>query len=569
MKSLLPDSAKEKPLRIQITFLIVFCLFSCLATTTQSKEIDEYITEAENLNGRGELTQAIALLEKATAEHPGSSEAFTYLGFYTGMSAGQTGDFMEAGKLTSLSFELLGKAISLDPENPLAYLYRGIMGIKIPKFLGKLDGGIKDLYQAIEIYKESSSPESARMIITAWTMLAEGHESNDDTSGVRKALETIIELAPDSETATSAEKKLSTLSEPMEKPAGDSSSTINPTENDSDEISSIKKTPAENRENARVAFKLGQKYYDENSFNQARAALKECVALDPGNAAAYRLLALSTAGLAESYDARTYDDTNYRAALAFESFDYLDRAVEINPDDPEILLTRGIFGIMFPFFLNKHEQAVKDLEKISESNAAEDIKAEALFYRGVARNKEGMSYWIEVAKKYPESEAAKLVYNEMQPRIPKFNVSDYEKPFVKIDFVLGFRDELPPQTAIWIEDEKGDYVTTVYVSGFAGYVKENQITLPKWAMASGFEDTDGVTGASIDVGHHIYIWNLKDMHGKKIKKGIYRVKVEVAHWPTNKYQLAETSIRVGRKTESILLEEGNFIPFLEVTYHSR
>ena len=128
--------------------------------------------------------------------------------------------------------------------------------------------------------------------------------------------------------------------------------------------------------------------------------------------------------------------------------------------------------------------------------------------------------------KHPDSPAARLVFDAMNPGVPRFDFSQHTKPLVVIDFVLGFQDELPPQTAIWIEDGQGNFTKTVYVSGFAGYVKERQITLPIWASSSNFVDVDGITGASIDIGHHIHVWDLKDHQGKRVKSGQYVVKIE-------------------------------------------
>jgi hypothetical protein len=154
----------------------------------------------------------------------------------------------------------------------------------------------------------------------------------------------------------------------------------------------------------------------------------------------------------------------------------------------------------------------------------------------------------------------------MRPRVARIDEGELDTPCVKIDFILGFQDELAPQTAVWIEDENENHIVTIYVSGFAGYVKEKQVTLPLWAAITGFEGIDGVTSASIDIGHHVYIWDLKDYNGNKVKKGKYKVRVETSHWPSNLYQNVEAVIEVGKKENSVRVEEGDFIPFFEVTY---
>jgi hypothetical protein len=44
------------------------------------------------------------------------------------------------------------------------------------------------------------------------------------------------------------------------------------------------------------------------------------------------------------------------------------------------------------------------------------------------------------------------------------------------------------------------------------------------------------------------------------------VKVETMYWPSMKYQMVEGAITVGAKEDRIVVEEGDFIPYLEVTY---
>jgi hypothetical protein len=204
---------------------------------------------------------------------------------------------------------------------------------------------------------------------------------------------------------------------------------------------------------------------------------------------------------------------------------------------------------------------------VMESDAPNSLKAEALYWLGTAYRKKATTSWIEVVAEHSDSPAAQRVFDIMNPRVKRLDLSDYRTPVVTVDFVLGFQDELAPQTAVWIEDADGNFVKTLYVSGFAGYVKERQVTLPIWGNSSNFVDVDGVTGASIDVGHHIYVWDLKDLSGNEVKSGSYTVKVEVSYWPSMHYQLAQGAIEVGKKEHQTVSEEGNFIPYLEVTYY--
>jgi tetratricopeptide (TPR) repeat protein len=535
-----------------------------IAASALGDDIESSIEEAKTLAEGGDNSGAIALLEKLVADHPENSDAMAYLGLYTGMGAGQAAGYEEAGRLMMLSFERLDKAVRLDRNNPEAWLFRGIMGIKVPGFFGRLEAGIKDLERAVELY--SASPDAGESMITALTMLAEGYGKNGDQAGRKKALEKILELAPGTGAAESAEAELESMGEVEEKPVIDTG-IIEPKEGDSEPVLAIKKKLAADPEDPALLFELGEAYYAEESFHKAREALKNYIALDDSSAEAYRMLALATSRVgAVGYDENIYENTDYLSNVAFEAMAALDRAVELAPEDIELRLTRGVLGLQMPFFLGKHDQSVADLEMVSGSDVSDEMRAEALFYLGYARQREALRYWIKAAREYPGSDGARLALDEMRPQVARLDESELEGPHVVIDFVLGFQDELAPQTAVWIEDEDENYVATVYVSGFAGNVKEKQVTLPVWSAVSGYEGIDAVTGASIDVGHHILVWNLEDHTGEKVGRGKYRVRVETTYWPSMLYQNVSALIEVGRKGSSVRIEEGDYIPFLEVTY---
>lgn len=537
---------------------VVFCEHA-----VQGKSIEEYIIEAKNLGEAGNPGQAVALLEKAVQEYPESSDAFAYLGLYTAMSAGKASDYAEAARLSMLSFEYLDKAVALDPENPKGYLFRGIMGVRIPKFIGKLDDGVKDLLRVIEIYEESPDSVSKENLITAYNMLAEGYEKNEDIEGARGALEKIVELAPGTESAEKAVERIGKL--PAKK--APETEPLEVMEGDTDDIVQLKRRIEKDPDNPAPILELGRIYYDAGQFEEAVRVLKKYVNVDPSNPVAYKILGISVARMAQKgYDERIARDTDLLSGLTFEALQYMDRAVELTPGDTELRLVRGIFGIMFPFFLGKFDQGVEDLEFVVESDAPERDKVEALYYLGAAHQKRAMKYWIDIAVKHPESEVMSMVLSEMCPEIKRFDPSMHEKPLLAIDFVMGFQDELPPQTAIWVEDRDGKFIRTLYVSGFSGYAKDKQINLPIWSEMSKFKDIEAVTSASIDVGHHIYTWDLKDGEGELIENGEYAVKVEVSFWPSMKYQLAEAAIRIGKKGDRVVVERGGFIPYLEVSY---
>ena len=89
---------------------------------------------------------------------------------------------------------------------------------------------------------------------------------------------------------------------------------------------------------------------------------------------------------------------------------------------------------------------------------------------------------------------------------------------------------------------------------------------PVWAKTSEFKGADAVTAASIDLGHHVYTWDLKDLSGTTVKPGEYKILVEVSFGPSMQYQRAEAMLTIEKVDSRVLVQEGNLIHYLEVQY---
>ena len=333
------------------------------------------------------------------------------------------------------------------------------------------------------------------------------------------------------------------------------------------QITELKEKVQREPNNSALLVELGKTHFDAKQYEEARKVLKEAIKIDESNAEAYKWLVLTLREIAaKGYDEKIYENVDYQRDLAFEVYRALDKAVRLAPEDGEIRLLRGITGVEMPFFVHKLEQGIDDLNRVLRSDVSDSTKAEVLHWLGKAYQKKAMNYWIKVVSKDPNSEESKAIFDRMRPAVKRFDLSQYQPPVLAIDFILGFRDELEPQTAVWIEDKDGNFVKTIYVSGFSGHVKEREVRLPKWANSSKFVDVDAVTGASINVGHHIYVWDLKDSLGRRVTAGEYVVKVEVAYWPSKQYQLVSAAVTFGEKGDRIIVEQGKFIPYLKVNY---
>lgn len=544
-----------------LTKLIITLTVIFITQMTFSQTIDEYIQKAEGFNQAGDLEQAATIMEEAIQKYPDNSLAYSYLGLYRGTQAGQTQNYMEAGKLLGISYEMLDKAISLDPENPVVRLHRGLMGVKVPAFMNKLDQGIQDLEILIGIHQKSPEKVSTEMIATAYTFLGEGYQKKEEKQKAIDAWEEVIKLAPDTDLAKNAQKNISKMTQPKK------TEMVEEKKYTLEDVDKIKHQIENDPANLALSLQLGKAYIDTKNFEQAEETLKEVIQKDSTNVNAYKLLLQAIGEMAgKGYDERIYENSNFRSEFAFKIVKIADQAVNVAPDDLELRLIRGEIGVMMPFFVGKLEQAMEDLELVRKGDVTDETKAEAIYWLGLAYQKKATTNWIEVITDYSETDASQLAFESMRPALKHLDLTKYQRPFLVIDFILGFRDELPPQTAIWIEDANNKYVKTIYVSGFSGFVKERQANLSEWAESSQFKDVDAVTAASINVGDHIYLWDLKDSKDKKVKNGEYIVKIETAYWPSMEYQLSSAKIKIGEKEDRVVVEEGNIIPYVEVKY---
>jgi tetratricopeptide (TPR) repeat protein len=415
------------------------------------------------------------------------------------------------------------RALEIDPRNMTARFNRGAWAVNIPKFAGQLDKGIEDLKLIVKMLEMSQDPQSAVRLVGALSLLARGLQKQGDYEQARTIWQKILQMAPGSEPAESAQDNIDGIDRVMS-------------------------------------------WFKEHGDRRAQiAALRAAMQKEPGRLDMYKqLYAALGADVQAGYDPRIYLDTDFRTDLAFESVNLLDRALVLAPDDWELRLSRAGVYVNMPFFVNKLDAGIEELQSIIGQDAPPQVKSEALYLLGCAYQKKANSQWIKVVSEYSGTEASKEVFSALRPAVDSLR-SGLKTPHLTIDFVLGFKDELAPQSAVWIQDPAGAFVKTVYVSGFSGHAREKQIDLPVYAERSQFCDVDVVTGASIDLGHHVYQWDLKNAGGQPVKNGEYTVCIEVAFWPSMQYQRVEIPVTIGKKGCRVVRQEGNLVPYVELT----
>ncbi len=518
--------------------LTIVCLV-LLAGTGLARPLADYVDEAKRLI-EDDPAAAAAVMEQAVAEYPDSSTAHAWLGGCTGFRASKATDYAEAGRFATESFTRLDKAVELDAADLDARYFRGLMGVSVPEFMGRLETGMADL----EIVAERADGLSEDRLVSTWSLLGVGHQKLEQWEKARDAWQRVAELAPGTEAAERAEEHLGLI---VEKLAG----------------------PAEGElpSDPQVLAEMARGAIDSGDDDRAADVLRRAIELDSTDLGAHMLLLEVLDRLAGTgYDERVALDTDWRTNLAFEYYRVLDRAVRLAPDDHELRLWRGAAGIQMPFFVGKLDAGIADLEAVVAADVPDGTRAEAMRLLGVAYRRKGMEYWTRVVKEHPGTDAAGHALRDMRPPVEWLDEAEVERPAVVIDFVLAFRDELAPQTAVWVEDAAGAFVKTVYVSGFSGHAKGAQVNLPRWSKSSDYLGCDAVTGASINLGHHICTWDLVDVEGSRVPDGSYRVKVECSWWPSMKYELAELEVHVGRNEQRVSDDDGELVPYLGLRF---
>ena len=110
---------------------------------------------------------------------------------------------------------------------------------------------------------------------------------------------------------------------------------------------------------------------------------------------------------------------------------------------------------------------------------------------------------------------------------------DSEKERLEISFKFHRGGIASSQYAIWIEDETGRLVRTLYATSFTvkGGYGYREDAIPVWVakakpQAMSYSEVDAVTGATPQNGSLVYVWDGTDENGNTVPVGKYRFFVE-------------------------------------------
>ena len=104
------------------------------------------------------------------------------------------------------------------------------------------------------------------------------------------------------------------------------------------------------------------------------------------------------------------------------------------------------------------------------------------------------------------------------------------------------------QIAVWVEDESGQLIKTIYVSDFTaarrGY-ENREDALNHWALAANpaamsDDEVDAISSATPQAGSQSFEWDLKDERGNRVPDGRYFIKLEgTLYWSSNVLYMGE------------------------------
>jgi len=523
--------------------ILIFTLFSILSA---NPTLDSLIKKADQAYQNQQLDQAVKTMEEASVKYPQDFRPKAYLGYYQGLKAGEAAetDVASAGMWLEKCFNSFESSAKIDSSQPLLRFLRGTIFVNIPDFFGKKEQGMIDLEFALSKFKSEPKDSKMEEITACYYLLGQCYSRKMEYEKailLWKEVDSLYKENP--ELYNLAQKNLKELESKKEK---------------------VKAKKAKVDIDLENELKKFNAYMNKNQMDSAEICLnqiKNAEIIAPEVYKAWLYYYEKLVGL--GYDEQIYDNQNFRSEKALEMMKVLDQAITHFPQSVEFRMLRGMIGIDMPFFLKRLDQGISDLEYIIDHSTNDSIIDEAKFYLGRAYQRKGMGYWTHIIAKNDTNQIAERILSEMSKPFSNEKKPEDSEDYAEIVFSIPFQDQIQPQVALWIENEKGEYLRTLYVSGFSKYVKEKQVVLPDWAKSSNFENIDAVSCASIDMGRHTYYWDLKDSKGKLFKKGKFNICLEICHWPTVKHEFHRILIDL-KKDDELYQAKGKYISRFEV-----
>ena len=154
---------------------------------------------------------------------------------------------------------------------------------------------------------------------------------------------------------------------------------------------------------------------------------------------------------------------------------------------------------------------------------------------------------IPVESQLTESEQTEdaVIENVHSSDEPLLETSDSQETVTAVEIIFDFErmsTMASNQFAIWIEDENGDFVKTIFVTDFTGArrgYRNRDTSLSYWVAKANPDDLsdtaiDAISGATPRAGKQTFVWDMKDANGVRVSDGIYRIMLEgTLYWESN------------------------------------
>lgn len=165
--------------------IIIIAIILLTSLLVQGKTVQEWLNSALEAETNS-VKEAIKIMGKAEAEYPQDPDILSMYGLMLSKRAGEV-NFLKAGGFASRAEKEHDKALSLNPNHKNARLWRGILKVNMPKFLGKLEGGVEDL---TNISRRDDLEAEEIMVVNFY--LGMGYQKADNKQAARDAYQNIL-----------------------------------------------------------------------------------------------------------------------------------------------------------------------------------------------------------------------------------------------------------------------------------------------------------------------------------------------------------------------------------------
>ena len=152
---------------------------------------------------------------------------------------------------------------------------------------------------------------------------------------------------------------------------------------------------------------------------------------------------------------------------------------------------------------------------------------------------------VESSLIQPEQTDAAVTDNVPSTNEPSQEAPDEQEIVTAVGITFDFKrmsTMASNQLAIWIEDEDGDLVKTIFVTDFSGArrgYRNRDTSLSHWVAKVNPEELsdtaiDAISGATPQVGKQSFVWDMTDANGVGVSDDIYRIMIEgTLYWESN------------------------------------